>query len=100
MSYNGWANYETWSVKLWIDNADEGFAEMVREMARDSRDIYSLSQSLKDMIDEINPLGDEAALFSDLLTAALSEVNWYEIAEAYFEEEHDDDDDDDDQQED
>jgi hypothetical protein len=23
MSYNGWSNYETWNVKLWMDN-DEG----------------------------------------------------------------------------
>ena len=28
--YNGWTNYETWCVNLWIDN-DEGTQEMVRE---------------------------------------------------------------------
>jgi hypothetical protein len=28
--YNGWSNYETWNVALWIDN-DEGLNELARE---------------------------------------------------------------------
>ena len=28
--YNGWKNYETWNVALWIDN-DEGLNELARE---------------------------------------------------------------------
>ena len=28
--YNGWTNYETWNVALWIQN-DEGFYSLARE---------------------------------------------------------------------
>lgn len=30
MAYNGWSNYETWNVKLWIDN-EEGSYDYWRE---------------------------------------------------------------------
>ena len=30
MSYNGWANYPTWCVALWLDN-DEGTYNAVRD---------------------------------------------------------------------
>ena len=29
-TYNGWENYETWNVALWIQN-DEGFYSLARE---------------------------------------------------------------------
>jgi len=85
--YNGWTNYETWLVALWIDN-DEGSYNTARDMAREMRNNehrnYDLSHALKDWVEELNPLADNADLFSDLLNAALSEVDWYEIAEHYF----------------
>jgi hypothetical protein len=30
ISYNGWENYETWNVALWINN-EEGLYELARE---------------------------------------------------------------------
>jgi len=83
--YNGWANYETWAVKLWLDN-DEGLYNMQREMAEAvNRDKYELARAVKDFIEENNPLADTADLYTDLLNAAIGEADYYEIAEAILE---------------
>ncbi len=44
-----------------------------------------LTEQLKSELEEASPL-TEASMFSDLLNAALSEVDWREIAEAFLEE--------------
>jgi hypothetical protein len=96
--YNGWYNYETWLVSLWIDN-DRSYHErqvMAQEAwdAAESNEIstreedacYSLADRLKTWIsEEDNPLIDQSSLYADLLNHALSEVNWYEIAEHFIE---------------
>ena len=45
MAYNGWANYETWNVALWLQN-DEGLYSFARE-ARGDYD--SLAAELRDI---------------------------------------------------
>lgn len=80
--YNGWTNYETWNVKLWMDN-DQGSYNYFNEIARESEDLYSLSEQIKETFEENNPLNDSpASVYNDLMNAALSEVNWREIAES------------------
>lgn len=97
--YNGWNSYETWAVKLWLDN-DQGMDELMREYVQDARDNpvnnsfmdydsrvrLTLSDMIKDYIEEENnnPLANEASLYSDLLNAALGSVDYYEIAQAYL----------------
>ncbi len=96
--YNGWTNYETWAVSLWIDNEQashvywrQGAArqaresancEMVRDGAWTSKEAarYNLAEQLKEEITEAAP-DMEASVYSDLLQAALNTVNWSEIAE-------------------
>ena len=93
-SYNGWKNYETWNVALWIDN-DQGSYNEARDITRSLGDKdapHKLADGLKDWIGEMAPdLG--ASLFSDLLGAALSEVDWFEIAKHYIEDVLDDEED-------
>ncbi len=87
--YNGWANYETWNVALWIDNEPGSYEERCR-MARRAASPADLAGYLKAWVEEMAPdLG--ASMFSDLLSAALSEVDWYEIATAWYDEAHEDD---------
>ena len=82
-TYNGWTNYETWNVKLWLDNEEGTYAD-TQHMARGARDEWELADELKSYVEDMAPdLG--ASMFADLLGAALSEVNWQEIAAAYIE---------------
>ena len=102
--YNGWKNYETWAVNLWLTN-EEGQYKYCRGLARRAvkeapdcaqvrDDIWTaeeakkflLADQLKEFVEEVNPLGDKASMFTDLLNAAISEVDWHEIAEAFLEE--------------
>ena len=91
--YNGYTNYETWNVSLWIDN-DHGTYSYTREQSEAFRDdAYGYADWLKEFVTEDNTesfgtaaVAEQSNLASDLLSAALSEVNWYEIAESYLSE--------------
>jgi len=97
--YNGWTNYETWNVKLWMDN-EEGsqsyYSDLAQEayndaeadgtFTREERATLDLSAKIKDeyesaMFDWLEESGKQASVWADLLGAALGEVNWHEIAE-------------------
>lgn len=89
--YNGWTNYETWAVALWVDN-DRGLYEESREIVREAKagaifadtPTFAVANALEAWVKDMSP-DLEASLWSDLLGAALSEVHWYEIAENFLE---------------
>ena len=85
MSYNGWTNYETWNVKLWLDN-EQGSCYAMEELAAEYReeDSWKLGDAIQAWCEEFYP-ELEPSMFSDLLRSAFDEVNWREIAEAYLE---------------
>lgn len=47
--YNGWANYQTWNVALWIQN-DEGLYNLAKEIAESkySRPYQGFVDNMKD----------------------------------------------------
>jgi len=82
-TYNGWTNYETWCVNLWLDN-DQGTQEMVQDICETDATLYDKSNELQNFVEEINPLSDGASMFTDLLNGALSMVNYREIIENHL----------------
>ena len=93
MTYNGYVNYETWNVSLWLNN-DQGTNEYYDNLACEildenegdlDRTRYELSNRIRDEITEYNPLGDQASMFSDLLNHALGMVEWAEVADSFVE---------------
>ena len=86
--YNGWTNYETWLVNLWLDN--DGSSETLREMAESTYDTkadfneYSFSKIVREYVEETYADSiPESGMISDLVGAAFSSVNWQEIASHY-----------------
>lgn len=90
--YNGYRNYETWLVNLWLDNGDS-----VCCLASDFRDLHDFSNAIRDELnDRATDIIGTTGMFSDLLGRALQAVDWRAIAEhqadGYFDESDDDDD--------
>ena len=101
--YNGWENYETWTVSLWLDNEEPSYrywrevaAECRHEVSdstrvcngdctRDEAARDELAFRLMQEIRAAAPL-TEAGMYASLLRAALDEVNWHEIAENWLKE--------------
>jgi hypothetical protein len=100
MPYNGWSNYETWAFALWFDNDKPLYrercakaAELWEEAKNTQREYCDRSQTarialagwLKEWAQENEPdLG--ASLWADLLGAAVSEIDYHEVADNWLSE--------------
>lgn len=91
--YNGWTNYETWLLKLNLDN-DEGTYNMMNDFVREWRtghsieDEYELGEAIKDYLEETFYI-EEHQIYKicDVWTTRdWHEIDWPEIAKAYLDE--------------
>ena len=91
--HNGWDNYETWAVSLWLSNEqssadywsgaardilDASEADLERDYTREMVAMSALADQLKEHHEQALP--EVQGFAADLLNAAMSEVNWLEIA--------------------
>jgi hypothetical protein len=78
-TYNGWTNYETWLINLWLTNDELCYNDLM-QIIQEMDDEQEMAEELKYRVMEDMDL-NEISLRSDLLSAATRNVNWLEIIE-------------------
>ena len=82
--YNGWTNYATWNINLWVDNEERDYrlkVEYLQQLGHKVTDI-DVRRFVKDYMDNTTPdLKD-----STVEGARFQDINWEEIA-SFWEEE-------------
>lgn len=101
MSYNGYENYETWAVSLWLNNTAIDYqlaqieCEQLKSTCKNSDElIIKFAQWLKE---QLNNKADYVRrqyhkteyayeqIIVDFLNNSIERVNWYEVAESLIE---------------
>jgi hypothetical protein len=101
--YQGWTNYETWAMHLWLTNEQSDYhywreqaethirnapkAQQVEQriwtVAEAAR--FGLADQLREEIEDASPI-KEPSVYTDLLGAAISNIDWHEVAQAFTDE--------------
>ena len=90
--YQGWDTYETWVISLWMDNEAKQAVKMQMQAQSflgqnkgDKREAaYDFAQWLQAEFEENLPHAYKADVYGDLLSGALSQVDWREIADYWM----------------
>ena len=80
-THNGWTNYETWCVKLWLDNEEDSHNQLM-DIVRHSPNDETASEAIRQLITYFSPLAEGNGMYHDLLRSALDNVNCDEIAKS------------------
>ena len=100
VTYNGWTNYPTWAVGMWLDGNYDGpgtyygTIEVVQDALKldhptseywtsDESRRYAVADALKEWAEREQP--DTCSLAADLAGYALACVDWHELADAWIE---------------
>ena len=80
-THHGYYTVETWIVSAWLANhaSDHHQAQALIDQAGN---YFAAADALQDQVEGGNPLVGESTLYAVLLTHAIAQVRWDELAEA------------------
>ena len=91
MSYRGWQNYETWRAYVWLEGEDwqnfvetELLGEVGDEEITEDKKVEMLAEYLENFIEEEVDMAGLSGFLNDLLTNAISEIDFTELATAFL----------------
>jgi len=99
-TYNGWTNYPTWAVNLWLSNDQSTYSEVLELVKQpvdllgsesglvyideDRRQGYAAAERIQNLVHDYVDYGG-GSLATDLLGYSLGLVDWREIATSWLE---------------
>lgn len=83
--YNGWKNWETWNVNLWIDNEEPTYREKVRFLRRAHRANDIDADTVREFCEDMFPNGTPDMQNDEKETVAeqWAKVDWSELADHF-----------------
>ena len=78
-TYNGWKNYETWLLNLWITN-EEGTLSYVKESLKNGQELQDI------LLEIITQTQNKEGMLQDIINAYLSRVSFEDIKKGLLEE--------------
>ena len=84
MTYNGYKNYETWSLVNWIFRHDK-LLELCKKAVNAGFDIEGLHQLILEKINESRmgmPFGE---MLNDVIDSHLKDIDWHGIYKTFIE---------------
>tara|TARA_Y100000034_G_scaffold118812_1_gene159860 strand:+ start:1612 stop:1893 length:282 start_codon:yes stop_codon:yes gene_type:complete len=78
MTYNGWSNWETWNVNLWIDNEEDTYFDKEEFINNTPIDIETVEGFCRNRFPNGTQDMDDAS--------EMDKVNWSELCESWKEE--------------
>lgn len=82
--YNGWTNYATWNVSLYLNNDYEwykGLQRLTLNCCINDTKLDAIEEMETNLPKYVAQLANEDGSFGDLKADELRDVNWTEIAE-------------------
>ena len=78
-------DYPTESIAIWLSHDKEN-NRLVKELAQDANSEEHLARMIKDFVEINNPLSNPPSLYQDILTNALINADYRQIAKEFLDE--------------